>query len=79
MGAQQMPGAISFRWQEERIVHFPGRVVRRKIQRSEVMEIVFDLRAFGYLEPHRRENLHYLFDGLANGMQQTFCGWPNRQ
>ncbi|MNQ71462.1 hypothetical protein D3C85_861300 [compost metagenome] len=52
------------RLQEEGVVHFPRRVLRREVQGGEVMEVVLDVRALGHSEAHLGEDGDHLIHDL---------------
>ena len=54
--------------QEERVLHVARRVVRREIQRLEVVVVVLDLRSVGDAEPHRDEDRLDLVERLGERM-----------
>ena len=49
-------------------MHLPGRMFRRNIQCGKVIEIIFNIRAFGNIKSHPGKNfgnfIHYLTDGM---------------
>ena len=52
----------------ESILHVAGRMIRRQVQRSEIMPVVFDLRSFGNRKSKPAENLHDAVADQADGM-----------
>ena len=63
----------------ERIVHRTGRVMRRDIERLEVMVVIFDFRPFNTLKTHRAKKLLHALNGSGNRMQSTDLNTPSRQ
>ena len=51
------------------VVFGPGRVVRRKVERLEVVVVVLDLGALGNLEAHSAEEVLHALDGPGHGVQ----------
>ena len=57
MGSQQPVGVLM---DIKSILHVPGRVILRQIQRGEIMPVVFDLRTFGNGKTQAAENMNDL-------------------
>ena len=68
MGAQQHPRAVLPLAEIERVVHLARRMLRRNIERAEIMEIVLDVRAVRDRETHVGEYGGEFLDHLADGM-----------
>ncbi|MCY1175091.1 hypothetical protein D9M73_153140 [compost metagenome] len=66
MGTQQHVGI-----EIEGVMHRPGRVVARDVERLEVVIVVFDLRAFGDAVADTGEELFDAFQSAGNRMQTT--------
>src|SRR5262245_25381437 len=54
-------------------------MVRRNVERREVVEVLFDVGTFRDLEAHLAENLDDLVDGLADWMQASLRARAHRQ
>jgi hypothetical protein len=68
MRAQDLALALVVGREEERVVHLPGRVADREIERREVVVIGLDVGAFGDGKTHVRENGREFVDDLADRM-----------
>ena len=80
MGAQHLAAAIGgARRQIERIVLLPRGMLRRDVERGEVMEIVLDMRPFGNGEAHLAEDRDQLVDRLADRMDAAVVLGLHRQ
>ncbi len=66
---QVLPGAF----QVKRVVHRARRVVRRLIERSEVVEVGLDLGAVRNIEPDRTKQLLDALERARRGMQAAAC------
>ena len=73
VGAQQHLGAIVFFRQVEAVVHLPRRVVGRNVERGEIVEVVFDVGAFGDGEALGGEDgddfVHHLADRMDSAQR----------
>ncbi len=58
--------------QIESIVHFARRVAGREIERSEIMEVILDVRTFGNRKAHVAENRYELFHRLSYRVDRAF-------
>ncbi|MNE78330.1 hypothetical protein D3C80_1747240 [compost metagenome] len=74
MGAQNLALALFIRLEEEGVVHLAGRMAFREIQRSEVIIIGLDIRAFCNRETHVGEDGGDLVDDLADRMDTATLG-----
>ena len=63
----------------EGVVHGPCRMVRRKVQRLEVVPVVLDLGAIGQFIAEAAEDLGHALDGSADRMQAATRGVAARQ
>src|SRR3546814_16588684 len=63
--------AVDLGIQIEGVHLLPGRMLRRDVQRAEIVPVVLDVRAFGYGEAHRAEDRHQLVDRLAARMDRS--------
>jgi len=79
MRAQQAAGPALVGIDPERIVHGARRMVRRKIQRLEVVPVVFDLGTIGELVTKAREDPGDAVEGTRDRMQASAFGAPARQ
>ena len=80
MGAQHLAAAIGgARRQIEGIVLLPRRMLGRNVERGEIVEILFDMRAFGDGEAHLAEDRDQLVDGLADRMDAAVAVGFHRQ
>src|SRR3546814_4044387 len=61
------------------IVHCPRRMMRREIQRLEVVPVVLDFRAIGQFVTHARKNLGDPLAGAGDRMQCGATAVPARQ
>ena len=66
MRPQQQRRATLFRLQIKRVVHLPGGVFGRNVERREVVKVVLDVRTFGDGETHVGENRNDLVDDLRH-------------
>ena len=67
------------RRQVEGVVHLPRRMLRRDVERGEIVEIVLDVRALRRREAHLAEDRDDLVDGLADRMDAALGSGPRRQ
>ena len=79
VGAQHLPLPVRVRWQIERVVHLPRRMIRRNVERGEVVEVVLDVRAFGNCEAHLGKDGDQLLDHLRDRVDTAFCFGSHRQ
>ena len=54
---------------KKRVLHLARRMVGRKVERLEVVEIVFDVLRRGNLEAHRGENVEHLLHHQGQRME----------
>ena len=80
VGAQQQTvatGILTF--DIEGVVHRTRRVILGRVQRGEVVEIFFDLRAVGHIETDRAEDRLDPLDGQRDRVQPATAGAPPGQ
>ena len=77
MGAEHQTVVVARARKVKGIVFLPRRMVRRDVERREVMPIVLDVRAFGDAELHFPQDRHHLVDGLADGMNAALAFGPD--
>ncbi len=63
----------------EGVVHRPRRMVRRNVERLEVVVVVLDFRAVGDVEAHAREQCFQAFERARDRMQSARTYTPPRQ
>ena len=71
MRAQHEPGAVGPLRQIKRVVFLPCRMLRRYVERREVIEILLDMRAFGDHETHFAKDRDNLVHRLTNRMNAS--------
>ena len=76
MGAEHHTVTV---FQIERIVHRTGRVIGRRVQCREIVEIRLDLRPFGHIEADGAEQLFDALQRADHWMQSTDTGPATRQ
>ena len=79
MGPQHQFFGIALLVQIEGVVHLPGRMFRRNVQGGEIMEVVFDVGAFGDRKAHVGEDCCDFLDDLAHRMNFALCARPRGQ
>ena len=72
--AQNLAVTVFVRLHEERVVHLPGRVAFRKVQRGEIVVVGFDLRTFGNRKSHISEDGGNFVRHLADRMNAAGLG-----
>ena len=60
-------------------MHLPCWMLGGNVQRRKIVEVAFDVRAFGNGEPHLAEDRNHLVDGLADRMDAAGALGPLRQ
>ncbi len=55
----------------KRIMHRSGGMMRRNVERLEVLVVVLYLRPLNHLKTQTRKEICHAFDGASNGMQRT--------
>ena len=79
MGAQHQARAVRAWRQIERVVLLARGMVRRDVERGEIVEIVLDMRPLGDDETHLAEDRDDLVDGLADRMDRSRAAGQHRQ
>src|SRR6516164_5590222 len=79
MRAQHLAAAVGALAQIKRVLLLARGMLGRNVERSEVVKIVLDMRAFGDAEAHLAEDRHQLVDRLADGMDAAFRLGTHRQ
>ena len=72
MGAQHV-AALGVK----RVLHGAGGVILRNVERLEIVEIVFNLRAVCHVKAHAVKQFHHTLQGERNGVQAA-CGLAAR-
>ena len=71
---KQQPRAVGLRIEEERVVHFPGRMAVGKIQPGEVVVVGLDVRPFRHRKAHVGEDGGEFVHHLADRMDAAHIG-----
>ena len=72
LAAEAHPTAVSsVRSEEEGVVHLPRRMLRREVERGEVVEVVLDVGPFGDRETHLREDGDHLVHRAEGGVERA--------
>ena len=66
VGAQQQRAAVDLGVEVERVEHLPRRMLRRDVERLEIVPVVLDVGAFRHGKAHVGEDRHDLLGGLAH-------------
>ena len=74
MGAQHV-GVVDI----EGVVHGPGGMMRRNVERFEVVIVVFNFGAFDYLETQRSKIICHALNGAGDRVQRAQVFAPTRQ
>src|SRR4051794_38902841 len=79
MSPEHHAGAVRLLVEIEGIVLLTCRMLRRHIERSEIVEIILDVRTFGDREAEIAPDLHDFFPDLTNRMDRALRLRPDRK